>query len=86
MAGMSRWAMATAIYEPMPGSEMVVSPTLIASDRVTKNQPPAMDTIMFQIRGGVAKGASMRQNRAQGESPSIRPASVKSSGTVRSDW
>ena len=65
---------------------MLVWPTLMASDRVTKNQPPDMDTIMFQISGGMAKGASMRQNRAQADRPNIRPASVRSSGTVRSDW
>ena len=70
----------------MPGRAMVVLPTLIASDSVTKNQPPDIDTIMFQISDGVAKGASMRQKRAQADRPKVRPASVRSSGTVRSDW
>src|SRR3954468_23457273 len=70
----------------MPGRAMVVLPTLMASDSVTKNQPPAMETIMFQIRGGVANGASMRQKRAQADRPNSRPASVRSSGTARNDW
>ena len=38
---------------------------------------------MFQIRGGVAKGASMRQKRAQEDRPNMRPASI-SSGTYSS--
>ena len=40
----------------MPGSAMLVLPTLIASDMVTKNQPPDMLIIMFQISGGSAEG------------------------------
>ena len=70
----------------MPGRAMVVLPTLMASETVTKNQPPDIDTIMFHTKGGMAKGASIRQKRAQAESPNMRPASVRSSGTVRSDW
>ena len=64
---------------------MLVLPTLMASERVTKNQPPDMLIIMFQIRGGVAKGASMRQKRAQADRPNMRPASSNSGGTVRRD-
>ena len=78
--------MATAIQLPTPGSAMLVFPTLIASDSVTKNQPPDMLIIMFQISGGVAKGASIRQKRAQADRPNMRPASSSSGGTVRSDW
>ena len=59
--------MATAIQEPMPGRAMLVLPTLMASEMVTKNQPPDMLIIMFQISDGVAKGASMRQKRAQAD-------------------
>src|SRR5689334_7649928 len=70
----------------MPGSAIVVWPTLIASDKVTKNQPPDIDIIMFQINGGRPNGTSMRQNRAQAFKPNMRPASSSSSGTVRSDW
>ena len=86
MAGRFFCAMATAIQEPMPGSAMLVLPTLIASATVTKNQPPDMLIIMFQISDGVAKGASIRQKRAQALRPNMRPASSNSSGTVRSDW
>ena len=64
IAPRSRCAMATAMYEPMPGSVTVVWPTLMASDATTKNQPPDIDIIMFQMSDGMAKGASIRQNRA----------------------
>ncbi len=77
--------MATAIQLPTPGRAILVLPTLIASDRVTKNQPPDMLIIMFQIREGMAKGASMRQKRAQPLRPNMRPASSSSGGTVRRD-
>ena len=50
----------------MPGSVTVVSPTLIASEATTKNQPPDMDIIMFQTSGGMANGTSSRQKRIQG--------------------
>ena len=49
----------------MPGKVIVVSPTEIASEATTKNQPPDMDIIMFQIRPGIAKGASSCQNFCQ---------------------
>ena len=41
----------------MPGSVILVSPTEIASEATTKNQPPDMDIIMFQTRPGIAKGS-----------------------------
>ena len=69
----------------MPGSATVVLPTLIASDATTKNQPPDIDIIMFQMSGGMAKGTSMRQKRIQGLSRKLRAASSSSVGTVRSD-
>ena len=47
----------------MPGSVTVVSPTVIDSDATTKNQPPDIDIIVFQIRPGIAKGTSSRQKR-----------------------
>ena len=40
----------------MPGRAMVVLPTLIASEATTKNQPPDIDIIMFQISCGIANG------------------------------
>ena len=46
----------------------MVSPTVIASDATTKNQPPDIDIIVFQIRPGAANGTSNRQNRSHGES------------------
>jgi hypothetical protein len=63
----------------------VVSPTLIASDATTKNHPPDIDIIMFQISAGMAKGTSTRQNRIQDGKRKQRDASMRSSGTVRSD-
>ncbi len=70
----------------MPGKVTVVLPTLIASDATTKNQLPDIDTIIFQISCGIAKGTSTRQKCAQAESRNTREASVNSTGTVRSDW
>ncbi len=69
----------------MPGSATVVSPTLMASDATTKNQPPDIDIIMFQTSAGMANGASSFQNRIQGLSRNERDASASSFGTVRSD-
>ncbi|OIQ69545.1 hypothetical protein GALL_488520 [mine drainage metagenome] len=45
-------------------------PTLNASEATTKNQPPDIDIIMFQISAGIANGTSSFQNRIQG--PSLR--------------
>ena len=63
----------------------VVSPTLIASEATTKNQPPDIDIIMFQMSCGIAKGTSTRQKRIQGENRKVREASRSSTGTVRND-
>ena len=52
----------------MPGSVTVVSPMVIASEATTKNQPPDIDIMVFQIRPGAANGTSSRQNLSQGES------------------
>ena len=49
----------------MPGSVTVVLPTVIASEATTKNQPPDIDIIVFQIRPGMANGTSSRQKRCQ---------------------
>ena len=70
----------------MPGSVILVCPTLIASAAVTKNQPPDIDIIMFQTRPGIANGTSRRQNRDQGDSRNERAASASSAGTVRRLW
>ncbi len=67
-AATSRCAMASASHEPMPGSLIVVSPTVIASEATTKNQPPDIDIMVFQIRPGAANGTSSRQKRSHGES------------------
>ena len=67
------------------GSLTVVSPTVIASEATTKNQPPDIDIMVFQIRPGAANGASSRQKRSQGERRKWRAASSRSVGTVRSD-
>src|SRR5579883_3472104 len=81
----SRRSMASAMYDPMPGSVMVVFPTLIASDATTKNQLPDIDIIMFQISCGIANGTSSRQNRIQGLNRKFRDASSSSAGMVRND-
>src|SRR5260370_39017651 len=70
----------------MPGSFTVVSPTVIASEATTKNQPPDIDIMVFQIRPGAAKGTSSRQKRSHGESWKWRLTSSRSCGIVRDDW
>jgi hypothetical protein len=65
---------------------MVVSPTEIASEATTKNQPPDMDIMVFQTRPGMAKGTSSRQNRCQADRRKLREASSRSRGTVFRDW
>src|SRR6266550_2469478 len=55
-------SIASASHEPIPGNRIVTSPTEIASDATTKNQPPDIDIIVFQMRPGAAKGTSRRQN------------------------
>jgi len=82
----SRWSIATAMYEPMPGSMTVVLPTLIASEATTKNQPPDMLIIRFHTGPGIAKGTSRRQNFIHAERRMDLAASSRSWGTVRSDW
>ncbi len=82
----SRRSIAMASQEPMPGRVTVLFPTVMASDATTKNQPPDMDIMVFQISPGVANGSSSRRNRRQGESPNCRLASSRSAGMVRSDW
>ena len=74
------------MYEPTPGRENDVWPTTTASDATTKNHPPDMDIIMFQMSAGNANGTSNCQNRIQGDNRNDSAASVSSIGTVRSDW
>ena len=59
---------------------------MIASDATTKNQPPDIDIMVFQTRPGVANGTSSRQKRCQGVRWKLSAASVRSRGTVCSDW
>ncbi len=63
----------------------MVTPTVNASEAITKNQPPAMDIIMFQISAGAPNGASRRQNFCHGVRPKARAASSRSAGMVFSD-
>src|SRR5271154_2872684 len=79
-------SMASAMYEPTPGSATVVWPTLIDSDATTKNQPPDIDIIMFQMSAGMAKGTSNCQKRIHGDNRNDSAASLSSIGIVRSDW
>src|SRR5271155_1222945 len=70
----------------MPGRFQVLSPTEMASDATTKNQPPDIDIMVFHTSPGMAKGTSSRQNFCQPESWKLRAASFRSPGTVVSDW
>ncbi len=79
-------AMATDSHEPMPGRAMLRLPTVKASDATTKNQPPDMDIMVFQISPGMAKGSSSLRNLSQGDRPNWRLAWSRSPGRVRSDW
>ena len=53
-AVMSRCATALAMNEPMPGSAMLVLPTVKASEATMKNQPPDIDIMVFQTSPGIA--------------------------------
>ena len=70
----------------MPGRRTLTSPTEIASEATTKNQPPDMDIIMFHMRPGIAKGVSSCQNFCQGVSLKFAATSSRSRGTLLSDW
>src|SRR6202000_1689277 len=70
----------------MPGKVTVVLPPVMASEATTKNQPPDIDIIVFQIRPGIANGTSSRQNRCQPPRWKLCEASSKSFGTLRIDW
>jgi len=63
-----------------------MSPTEMASEATTKNHPPDIDIIMFQMRPGMANGTSSRQKRCQAVARKLRLASSRSLGTVRSAW
>ena len=78
--------MATAMKEPTPGRVTVVLPTLMASEATTKNQPPDMDIIMFQISGGMPKGTSRRQNRSQDVSRTCAPLRPAPPGWCAGEW
>ena len=84
-AAISFRSMATASQDPMPGSFTLVAPTVIASEATTKNHPPDIDIIVFQIRPGAANGTSRRQKRSHGDSRKCRLTSSRSRGMVRSD-
>src|SRR6201990_240670 len=70
----------------MPGKVTVVLPTVMASEATTKNQPPDIDIMVFQIRPGIANGTSSRQKRCQPERWKLWLASSRSFGTLRIDW
>src|ERR1700743_3652671 len=56
------------------------------SEATTKNQPPDIDIMAFQIRPGIAKGTSRRQKRCQPERWKLCVASSRSFCTLRIDW
>src|SRR6201987_2725796 len=70
----------------MPGRVTVVLRTAMAAEATTKNQPPDIDIIVFQIRPGIANGTSSRQKRCQPERWKLCVASSRSFGTLRIDW
>src|ERR1700749_133366 len=70
----------------MPGSVTEVLPTVMDSEATTKNQPPDIDIIVFQISPGIANGTSSRQKRCQDERWKLCVASSRSFGTLRIDW
>ena len=78
--------MARARYEPTPGKVMVLSPTVMASEATTKNQPPDMLIIMFHTMPGMAKGTSSFQNFCQPDSRKLVDTSTRSWGSMRNDW
>ena len=80
-----RSSIAKASQDPIPGSRTAVSPTVMASEATTKNHPPDIDIMVFQISPGAANGTSRRQNRSHGDRRKWRDTSMRSLGTVRSD-
>jgi len=68
-----------------PEGVTLVLPRSMASAATTKNQPPDMDIIMFQMSGGMANGTARRQNRLQGLRRKLRAASSSSCGILRSE-
>ncbi len=70
----------------MPGSFQLVSPTVMASDATTKNQPADIDSMVFHTSPGMPNGTSRRQKRCQAVSRKQLVASSRSAGTVLSDW
>ena len=77
--------MATAMYEPTPGSRKSRPPRTNASLTVRKNQPPAIDIIEFQTRPMTADGSSTTRNVFQREKPLRRATSYISAGTAFSE-
>ena len=70
----------------MPGSCQVCSPSVIASDATTKNQPADIDSMVFHTSPGMANGTSSRQKRCQVVRRNSLVASSRSEGMVVSDW
>ena len=58
-------AIASAMYDPSPGSSMFLFITVMASLCATKNQPPPNDIIEFQIRLCADAGSSTVVKRCQ---------------------
>ena len=61
----------------MPGNMNVVSPTVIASEATTKNQPPDIDIIVFQIRPGAATAPPAARTAARATNGSGAPDLVQ---------
>ena len=63
-----------------PAASIVLLPTVIASDATTKNQPPDIDIIMFQMRPGIENGTSSCQKRCHVVRGKPRETSSRSRG------
>ena len=74
------------MYEPMPGSATVVLPTLKASEATTKNQPPDIDIIMFQISAGMRERHLELPEAHPRRQPERAAGLAQFIGHVRSDW
>ena len=78
-------SMARLIYEPRPGSRKSCSPSTNASLTIKKNQPPAMDIMLFQRSPVAAKERSSRKNRSHHDIRARRATATKSGGTDFND-
>ena len=85
IAARSPFSIATAMYDPTPGSRKSRSPSVNASFTVRKNQPPAIDIIEFQTSPITDEETSTVKKRFQNENRWRRATSRSSFGIERRD-